>query len=64
MHMFIKILGLVCAFGLVLFLGIEDLLDIEELDKAIKLPIVALLMLVILYCLKMESRKTRSGKNR
>ena len=46
MHSFIKILGLVCAFGLVLFLGIEDLLDIEELDKAIKLPIVAVLMLV------------------
>ncbi|OQA42051.1 MAG: hypothetical protein BWY49_00146 [Candidatus Omnitrophica bacterium ADurb.Bin314] len=64
MHSFIKILGLVCAFGLVLFLGIEDLLDIEELDKAIKLPIVAVLMLVILYCLKKESRKTRSGKNR
>ena len=52
MHSFIKILGLVCAFGLVLFLGIEDLLDIEELNRAVKLPIVALLMLVILYCLK------------
>ena len=64
MHSFIKILGLVCAFGLVLFLGIEDLLDIEELDKTIKLPIVAVLMLVILYCLKKESRKTRSWKNR
>ncbi len=64
MRIFIKILGLVCAFGLVIFLGIEDLLDIEELDKAIKLPFVALLMLVILYCLKKESRETRSEKNR
>ena len=64
MHIFIKILGLVCAFGLVLFLGIEDLLDIEELNRAVKLPIVAVLMLVILYCLKRESRETRSEKNR
>ena len=58
MHIVIKVVGLACAFGLVMFLGIEGL------SKTVKLPIVALHMLIILFCLKKESSETRSKKSR
>jgi hypothetical protein len=54
----IKIGGLFCAFGIVILLGIE-------MRNIVKLPILALLMLFVGYCLiKKQPIETKSGKDR
>ena len=58
MDKFIVIIGLFCAFGIVIMLGIEDMSNI------VKLPIVALLMLIVGYCLRIrQPKETKSEKD-
>jgi hypothetical protein len=58
MDKIIMIVGLFCAFGIVILLGIKDMSDY------VKLPIVALLMLIVGYCLrKKQPTETTSKKD-
>lgn len=57
MQMIIKGMGLFCSFGIVILLGVEDM------SNTVKLPIVALFMLIILYCLRRrQPEETKSEK--
>jgi len=58
MEKIIAIIGLFCAFGIVILLSIEDM------SNNVKLPIVALLVLIAGYCLtRIESQETKSGND-
>jgi hypothetical protein len=52
-------IGVFCAFGIVILLSIEDM------SGNVKLPIVALLVLIAGYSLtKIQSKETKSGKDK
>jgi hypothetical protein len=52
----IIIIGLLCSLGIVILLGIESM------SNFVKLPIVALMMVITAYCLARKSKETKSKK--
>jgi hypothetical protein len=57
MDIIITIIGLFCAFGTVILLSIKDISD------NVKLPIIALFMLIMGYCLIKKTKESKSGKD-
>jgi hypothetical protein len=56
MDKIIMIVGLFSAFGIVILLGIKDMSDY------VKLPIVALLMFIVGYCLRKKQPTERKSE--
>ena len=58
MDKIIAIIGVLCSFGIV------TLLSIEDMSNNVKLPIVALFMLIAGYSLtRIQPKETKSGKD-